>query len=632
MQIRLSEDKVKLYLTVEDTDTREAIMGELTKRGIKALIQNDALEKAVDSKTEQCIAQGIPPEKGTDGELRFMVDISKSMKPKVDINVGKVDYHDLGIYEFVKKGQRLVEIVASTPGKDGIDVFGQPVRAENGAPVVLTIGKNVVREGSFVLSTVDGVVDMLAGTLVVKEILEIYHDIDYSIGNIDFNGNVVIRGNVFPNFKVISGGDIFIDGIVDKAEIQALGSVVITGGIIGHEKTVVKAHSITARFVNQAKLYAEDTISIQGEILHSYCESKNKIKASSIIGGVTRAKNEIYTEVAGSQSAVKTEFVVGRDDYIAVEMQKIETEEHALNETKRKVALQISDLKMREVRKQLDENGKRQLQQMLDMMAKINATLDDRIARKNELTKQAEDTGRGIVYINDIVFNNVHVAIGSATLSNTLLVKHVKYLKVSKLVKMFDMDDAVGDKAKILGAFYIGQKEFQVDIKKIDFNGEKITVGSSVTLETSIQGKLIFSHPVFNDYYEMEAIVAGHEGSEYTMNMLSLPQRRISKKKNSYYEDIPSVMTQLMIEPPVVQKVIVDELHDNTLYMKSEVILSRDALYEVVLDAPGGKIKIVVKPFGNSMKTRSTFETKCYFERIDSDDMVKLKKLLTERG
>lgn len=632
MQIRLSDNKVQLFLTVEDSDTRESVREELLKRNVKALIQTDALEMAFTTKTEQCIAQGILPQKGTDGSLRYLVDVSKSTKPKVDINVGKVDYHDLGIYEFVKKGQHLVEIIPSTPGKDGVDVYGQPVRAENGAPVVLTIGKNVAREGSYVVSTVDGVVDIVAGTLIVKEILEIYHDIDYSIGNIDFNGNVVIKGNVFPNFKVISGGDILIDGIVDKAEIQAAGSVVITGGIIGHEKTIIKAHSITARFVNQAKLYAEDIISVQGEILHSYCEAKNKIKAASIIGGIARAKNEVYTDVAGSQSAVKTEFIVGRDDYIAVEMQKIETEEHALNETKRKVALQISDLKMREVRKQLDENGKKQLQQLVDMMAKINATLEDRTMRKNELVKQAEDTGKGIVYVNDIVYNNVHVTIGTAALSNVMLVKHVKYLKVNKLVKMFDMDDAVGDKAKILGVFYVGQKEYSVDIRKIDFSGEKILIGSSTPFEASTQGKLIFSHPSFNDYYEMDVIIAGHENADYVMNILVLPQRRIVKKKGIYYEDIPSVMTQLMVEPPVVQKVVVDELHENALYIKSEAALMRDALYEVDMDIHGSHIKVVVKPFGNSMKTRTTFEAKCYFERIDADDMVKLKKLLIERG
>lgn len=632
MQIRLSDNKVQLFLTVDENDTKESVQEELLKRNVKALIQTDALEEAFALKTEQCVAQGIMPQKGNDGSLRYLVDISKSTKPKVDINVGKVDYHNLGIYEFVKKGQHLVEIIPSSPGKDGVDVYGQPVRAENGSPVVLTIGKNVVREGNYVVSTADGVVDVVAGTLVVKEILEIYHDIDYSIGNIDFNGNVVIKGNVFPNFKVISGGDILIDGIVDKAEIQAAGSVIITGGIIGHEKTIIKAQSITARFVNQAKLYAEDVISIQGEILHSYCEAKNKIKAGSIIGGISRAKNEIYTDVAGSQSAVKTEFVVGRDDYIAVEMQKIETEEHALNETKRKVALQISDLKMREVRKQLDENGKKQLQQMIDMMVKLNATLEDRIARKDELLKQAEDTGKGIVFVNDIVYNNVHVTIGTAVLSNVMLVKHVKYIKVNKLVKMFDMDDAVGEKAKILGVFYVGQNELSVDIKKIDFSGEKIIIGSQTPLANSTQGKLIFSHPAFNDYYEIDAIVAGHENADYVMNILALPQRRIQKKKGVCYDDIPSVMTQLMVEPPIVQKVIVDELHENALYIKSEAALSRDALYEVDMDVNGSHIKIVVKPFGNSMKTRSTFEVKCYFERIDADDMVKLKKLLIERG
>ncbi len=633
MQLRIADEGLRLFITAEEGDTPASMMNMITQRGIKAAIPFELLQKALNTFQETCVLEGMPAQPGHDGMLKFLVDLEKSTKPKVDIDVGKVDYHTLGIYEFVKKGQRLVEIIPSTPGKDGTDIFGAAIRAENGKPVILTIGKNVVREGNFVLSMADGVVDMLNGTLVVKEILEIYHDIDYSIGNIDFNGNVIIKGNVFPNFKVISGGDILIDGIVDKAEIQAAGSVIVTGGIIGHEKASIKGNSISAKFVNQSRLYAEDIISIQGEILHSICESKNRIIAGSIIGGIVKAKNEIVTGIAGSNTAVKTEFIVGRDDYLAVEMQKIESEEHALNETKKKIALQISDLKMREVRKQLDENGAKMLVQLMDMMTKLNATLEDRVQRKLELTKQADETGKGIVKVNDVIFNNVHIHIGSASLANAMLVKHVKFLKLSNLVKMFDMDDAIGEKAKILGTFYYDQKEIQIDIHKIDFTGEKITFASpNEVIQASVQGKLVFSHPIFNDKYELDVIVAGRESSYLVFNMRSFPQRRIEKKKNIYYGELTAQMVQLMVDSPAKLKVVVDELHENALYIKSENALLKDSVYECVLDVNGMMVKLVIKPYGNSLKTRTAYETKCYIERVEGEDMLRLKKLLNEGG
>ncbi|MCD8491911.1 MAG: FapA family protein [Geovibrio sp.] len=56
---------------------------------------------------------------------------------------------------------------------------------------------------------------------------------DYSTGNIVFNGVVHIRGDVLSGFSVKAEKDIMVEGIVQDATMVAGGSIVIKTGIKG---------------------------------------------------------------------------------------------------------------------------------------------------------------------------------------------------------------------------------------------------------------------------------------------------------------------------------------------------------------------------------------------------------------
>ncbi len=57
-------------------------------------------------------------------------------------------------------------------------------------------------------------------------------DLDISVGNISFFGDVHIKGNVMEGFSVNAGKNVKIDGSVFGGEITAGGNVTIVGGCI----------------------------------------------------------------------------------------------------------------------------------------------------------------------------------------------------------------------------------------------------------------------------------------------------------------------------------------------------------------------------------------------------------------
>ena len=56
--------------------------------------------------------------------------------------------------------------------------------------------------------------------LNVFPVYEVNGDVDYNIGNIDFVGTVVIRGNILTGFRVKASGDIRVTGGIEGAEVS----------------------------------------------------------------------------------------------------------------------------------------------------------------------------------------------------------------------------------------------------------------------------------------------------------------------------------------------------------------------------------------------------------------------------
>jgi uncharacterized protein (DUF342 family) len=151
--------------------------------------------------------------------------------------------------------------------------------------------------------------------LNVKSVLTITGNVDISVGNIDFNGDVDIRGNVISGITVSAKGNISIGGHVEAAIIRAGGNVTFKDGVNG--KGLAKVESggnISARFLENV------TVNCMGDVYANYMLNCNVVaggkviikgKQSSIQGGDVMGMIGVEVGNAGVETGVTTVIRVG---------------------------------------------------------------------------------------------------------------------------------------------------------------------------------------------------------------------------------------------------------------------------------------------------------------------------------
>jgi len=152
--------------------------------------------------------------------------------------------------------------------------------------------------------------------------------------NITFIGMVQVSGDVHANMTIKASGDIFVDGTVESAMLEAGGDVVVKGGIIGgselHASPDGKFHaaikcngSCTARFVQNAHISAGNGIFIHDLAMLSVLTAGHQIilgdkgsRKGDIIGGTAQATMLVKAQNVGSPSFLKTVVIVGANQLL----------------------------------------------------------------------------------------------------------------------------------------------------------------------------------------------------------------------------------------------------------------------------------------------------------------------------
>jgi uncharacterized protein (DUF342 family) len=201
-----------------------------------------------------------------------------------------------------------------TPPEDGIEgmtVTGRVLSAAKGKPSKLPKGRNtrISEDGMKLLAAKNGRVEYAAGLITVSDVLTISGDVDMSIGNIDFPGDVEIRGNVISGLTVQASGNIEIRGTVEAASIIAGKNIVLKTGIQSIGKGMLQAGGdITARFIEKSTAFAKRNI-IADYIGHSTVTAVGSVlmngKYQKIVGSTVRAGKEIIAKYVGANTVIE---------------------------------------------------------------------------------------------------------------------------------------------------------------------------------------------------------------------------------------------------------------------------------------------------------------------------------------
>ncbi|MFE4709683.1 DUF342 domain-containing protein [Paenibacillus sp. NPDC056722] len=432
LSITFSDDKGIAYLQFSKKDENfscsiEELEAFLHSHNIRFGIQRDIVQRLSTHPEEYFfnrvpIAIGDSAENGTDGRVVLTIDMEENRGPAEKAD-GKVDYKDLVRLHNVRKGQLIAKTVPPLAGKPGKMVTGEELPFKAGREAQFKVGKNVLvsNEETSMYAAIDGLVTITdKGKINVFPVYEVNGDVDYSTGNIDFVGTVVIRGNVLTGFSVKSEGDIRVVGGVEGAELIAGGSIEITGGIIGYHKGHVSAgKNVKVSFIQDGNVTAGEDVIVSQSIMHSDIRAGHDVVCNGtkglIVGGTVQAGERVIARTIGNTMSTATALEVGVLPELRNEINELRQQLRQLleNDDKTTKALYLLN--------QLANSGQLSPDKIA-LRVKLNATKQSHQreetiikSRVLEIERMLEDTGRARIEVVKTIYGGCKIVIGRYT-------------------------------------------------------------------------------------------------------------------------------------------------------------------------------------------------------------------------
>ena len=329
--VKVAEDKMsaiinlELVASVADGLRVPDIVRSLKHFDVKQGIDRERIGKMLKNKEynqDVVVAKGKLPENGEDGKFIYHFRRNIKKKPKM-LDDGSVDFKDMNLFESVSKGQLIAEYVPATSGTFGYDILGNIMAPNRGKelPPIHGKGFEISEDRKKYTSLLSGIIDMKEnGDIEISNVYVVKGNVDASTGNISFDGDIQVNGNVLAGFIVSASGNIVIDGQVEGATILSGKDVVLHKGCAGQSVGRIEADGmITGQFFESVELVSG------GDIYASYfldCNVKSEGRLfvegrrGLILGGHICAKQGVSCRTIGNVAEVRTiiEVGVGQDE------------------------------------------------------------------------------------------------------------------------------------------------------------------------------------------------------------------------------------------------------------------------------------------------------------------------------
>lgn len=328
---------MEAYMIVSPPETSEEYTVEyltdvLHLNHVKIGIMEEALKRIVNNAVydrEVLVAKGVEVQNGKNGYFEFFFETNLSRKPIVNAD-GSVDYKNIKMIELVEPDQVIAVYHHSTSGVNGYNLAAQFQIAKPGVelPPLKGSGFQQMEDGDTYRSVIGGKITAMNNRVNIYPVHEMYGDVDLTTGNIEFNGDVIIHGNVADGMSVKATGTVTVDKVVEGAYIEGRKGVILRGGVLGKNEAKIRSKgNITAMFFEYADVNTEGDIEADS-FLDSRVYAGGKIELSGkkarIVGGTTHAVRGIKAREIGNMVGANTEVSIGISHADIVKMAKAE--------------------------------------------------------------------------------------------------------------------------------------------------------------------------------------------------------------------------------------------------------------------------------------------------------------------
>lgn len=263
------------------------------------------------------VASGKTPIHGQDGKIDFHVKPSEEdVRFDIDDDDEPINYKDNDLITNVANEQHLATILEVTASENGINVYGKTIEAKQGQPLKFKMGQGIHVEGEKIFAASHGRFIYEHDELSVNPIYNVRGDVDLTIGNITFVGQVQVQKDVLDDFSVFGQEGVEVGGIVAAANVESHEKVILNGGVNGKGRAFIKSQGIIeSKYFNEVNAVSWGDVTVAKSIMNSQVKTKGKIDVSngSIIGGEVSALMGIDAGVVGSDMGTMTSIIAGVD-------------------------------------------------------------------------------------------------------------------------------------------------------------------------------------------------------------------------------------------------------------------------------------------------------------------------------
>ena len=389
------------------------------------------LKKKAAGARAHVLMRGREAQKGVDGRLEWEKDLNqKSGAVRED---GSVDFKQRNLSVGVQEKDALGVLYPPTKGEPGRTLLGEELEAEGGDELQVEAGEGVraveEAERKLFYAECEGNAALKNGELQVAPLLEHSGDIDYTTGNIDFNGEVIIRGMVRGGFSVKAQKGVTVQAMENGAEIASGGAVVVQKGIVGNKTKVFAGEGIQAQFVQDATLLSKKDVEVSSYIFNARVQAGTDVKVQGkggkggIVGGRISAGGEIVAPLIGSDSGTATHLLLGVDRELMKKKKKAEeglnTCQMFLDKLMTSVGLTEPHVDQETLGRLVNGVGPKRQQQVLGQVKKMEKLIGVREQLEEQmssLSEQAREKARdACVKVQGYLYPGTVVSIGEKT-------------------------------------------------------------------------------------------------------------------------------------------------------------------------------------------------------------------------